>query len=280
MEVDPIFIGTPRAVRDGIPSFFDDSSVNWDTSLEDLHADITETHFMDVLTRTAVFDAIRRNVARVDRILEVGCSSGFMLEELRRQWPTAHLAGLDALADGLPMAHQRVPDAEIAHASATGLPIVDASIDVVIAINVLEHVPDDAAAFREAARVLRPNGGFVAVIPHNPGLYDYYDQHLSHERRYRRGEPAILAERAGLEVTEERYLGQYVYPPFWAVKKRNRRMAASLSVSQRAARVESDLTRTADSRFGSATGRLEAALLRRGVGLPFGIRQMIVARKP
>lgn len=149
-----------------------------------------------------------------------------------------------------------------------------------VAVNVLEHVPDDAAAFREAARVLRPGGVLVAVIPHNPELYDYYDEHLSHERRYRRGEPTVLAQRAGLDVLEERFLGQFVYPAFWAVKKRNRRAGESLTSAERAERVEADVSGTGDSRVGSATARLELALLRRGIGLPFGIRQMVVARKP
>ncbi len=280
MAASPIFTRESAASIDGIPSYFDGEAVNWDSSLEDLHADTTENHFMDVLTRTAVFDAIRRNASTVDQILEVGCSSGLMLAELHEQWPDAQLAGLDALADGLVAAQARVPQAEVAHASATDLPVDDGAVDVVITINVLEHIADDATAFREAARVLRPGGIFVGVIPNNPALYDYYDAHLSHERRYRRGEPAMLASRAGLEPVEERFLGQYVYPPFWAVKKRNRRIGDRLTEAERAARVEADVTKTGDSRIGSATAKFEAALLRHGVGLPFGIRQMIVARKP
>jgi SAM-dependent methyltransferase len=259
---------------DGIASYFSGDAINWDSSLEGLHADSTENHFMDVLTRTAVFDAISRNAPSVDRILEVGCSSGYMLAELHAKWPDAHLAGLDALPDGLATAQTRVPSAEIAHASATDLPIEDSSVDVVITINVLEHVADDALAFRESARVLRPGGVLVGVIPNNPALYDYYDAHLSHERRYRRGEPGMLATRAGLALVEERY------PPFWLVKKRNRRIGERMTDAQRAERVEADVTKTGDSRLGSVTARVEATLLRHGLGLPFGIRQMVVARKP
>jgi SAM-dependent methyltransferase len=278
--VERIFsVSAPRLI-DGIASYLDDGAVNWDSELESLHADSTETHFMDVLTRAAVFEGIRRSGAGVERILEVGCSSGYMLREMESEWPAAHLAGLDALADGLATAQRRVPKAEIAHASATDLPVADDSVDAVVAVNVLEHVPDDAAAFREAARVLRSGGVLVAVIPHNPDLYDYYDEHLSHERRYRRGEPTMLAQRAGLDVLEERFLGQFVYPAFWAVKKRNRRAGESLTSAERVERVEAAVSGTGDSRVGSATARLELALLRRGIGLPFGIRQMVVARKP
>ncbi len=280
MTHEPIFIGETTSVVNAIPSYLGEDAVNWDSALEDLHADSTESHFMDVLTRTAVFDAVFRSAVRTDRILEVGCSSGYMLAELQARWPKAQLAGLDALADGLATAQGRVPSAEIAHASATALPVADASVDVVIAINVLEHVADDMKAFQEASRVLRSGGVLVAVIPNNPGLYDYYDAHLSHERRYRRGEPGILASRAGLQPVEERYLGQYVYPPFWAVKKRNRRTGKALTDADRAMRVEADVAKTGDSRLGSVTAKLEAAVLRRGTGLPFGIRQMIVARKP
>jgi SAM-dependent methyltransferase len=274
-----IFVGEPARFVAGISSYLADAQVNWDSSLELLHADSTETHFIDILTRTAVCDAISRNMPSCSRILEVGCSSGLMLAALGAQWPDAQVAGLDALADGLPAARARAPRAEVVHASATDLPVADHSVHAVVTVNVLEHVAEDFAALYEAARVLRPGGLFVGVVPNNPGLYDYFDEHLSHERRYRRGELAVLASRAGLDVLEERYLGQYVYPPFWVIKKYNRRTGNRMSCTERANRVALDVTKTSDSRFGSATAKFESALLRRGFGFPFGIRQMVVARK-
>ncbi len=43
--------------------------------------------------------------------------------------------------------------------------VPDAGFDVVIACDVLEHVPDDAAAFREIRRVLRPGGLAILTVP-------------------------------------------------------------------------------------------------------------------
>jgi SAM-dependent methyltransferase len=47
--------------------------------------------------------------------------------------------------------------------TATGL--ADASFDVVLCIHVLEHIPDDRAALREIARVLRPGGWALVQVP-------------------------------------------------------------------------------------------------------------------
>ena len=118
-----------------------------------------------------------------------------------------------------------MPDAAILHASATDLPFADATADALVALNLLEHLPDDGAALTEFARVLRPGGRAVVVVPANPRLYDYYDAHLRHERRYGRDELARRARAAGLAPVAHTAVGSVVYPAFWAVKTRNRRRA-------------------------------------------------------
>lgn len=53
----------------------------------------------------------------------------------------------------------------INHQDIQALSFGDASFDVLMSLDVLEHVPDNAAAFREIARVLRPGGSLVLTIP-------------------------------------------------------------------------------------------------------------------
>ena len=48
---------------------------------------------------------------------------------------------------------------------ATVLPFDDNSFDKIIASEVLEHVPDDTAAFAELSRVLRPGGTLAVTVP-------------------------------------------------------------------------------------------------------------------
>jgi SAM-dependent methyltransferase len=62
------------------------------------------------------------------------------------------------------------PHADL-HGSIDALPVDDASFDVVLCLQVLEHVPDPAAAVRELRRVVRP-GGRVLASTH--GIYPYH----------------------------------------------------------------------------------------------------------
>ena len=63
---------------------------------------------------------------------------------------------LDPEADG------RAVDVQ---ASLTQLPFASASFDLIVCYHVLEHIPDDAAAMRELARVLRPGGVALVQVP-------------------------------------------------------------------------------------------------------------------
>jgi SAM-dependent methyltransferase len=62
------------------------------------------------------------------------------------------------------------PHADL-HGSIDAIPVPDASFDVVLCLQVLEHVPDPAAAVRELRRVVRP-GGRVLLSTH--GIYPYH----------------------------------------------------------------------------------------------------------
>jgi SAM-dependent methyltransferase len=252
------------------------SAVNWSDELEALHEESSRDHWIDVLTRWTLLRGIGAPRAHAT-IADLGCSTGYLLEDLRRAHPTARLIGVDAVEAGLRKAAALVPDAELLHADVQELPLADASLDAVVSANLLEHVPDDGRALRELARVLRPGARGALVVPAGPQLYDYYDRFLDHERRYARGELARKARAAGLQVLRDGHLGALAYPAFWAVKKRNRRLR--LTEREVRERVARDIGRTERSRLGAAACAAERALLGRGVSFPFGIRgYTVVAR--
>jgi len=107
----------------------------------------------------------------------------------------------------------RQPDAEH-RMDATKIPFPDASFDVLIAHHLLEHVPNDAQALAEFARVLRPGGFALLAVPQNhaaehtdedPAVTDRMERFwrfsgYDHCRLYGRDFPDRVA-RAGFDVT-------------------------------------------------------------------------------
>lgn len=213
-------------------------------------------------------------------IADVGSSTGYLLEDLARAHPQATLIGVDLVSAGLRKAHAALPGARLLRADACALPLADGGVAAVVSANLLEHIPDDRRALREIARILAPGGRAVVVVPAGPRTYDYYDRFLGHERRYGRQELAGKGRDAGLEVIEDTHIAALLYPAFWLVKQRNRRLHGSLEGYELQRRVAADIARTHDSAVARRLWALEERLRVVGVRPPFGVRSLVVFAKP
>lgn len=257
----------------------DGHAVNWSEELEQLHEESSRTHFLDVWTRRAIVTHLGP-LPHEPVVIDVGCSTGHLLVDLRERLPSSTLIGVDLVAGGLRKAHRLIPDAILLQADACALPLEDACCHAAVSASLLEHVPDDRGALGEIFRILRPGGRAVIVVPVGPRSYDYYDRLLGHERRYARGELARKARDAGFSVARDVFLGAPLYPAFWAVKKRNRSRHEHLRGHALEQWVKGDIERTAGSTVGRLACQLEELLLRGGLALPFGIRSMTVLERP
>jgi SAM-dependent methyltransferase len=99
------------------------------------------------------------------RILEVGVGEGEVMARLHDRFPDAPIIGLD-LPDPELASGWRSADMSCAFGDATSLPFADDTFDLVLAIEVLEHVPGPDAALRELARVC--SASLVASVPFEP----------------------------------------------------------------------------------------------------------------
>lgn len=88
----------------------------------------------------------------------------------------------------------------VVRADATALPLADESLDLVVALDVLEHIPDDDAAAAEIRRALRPGGSVIIAVPADPKLWSAHDEAVDHVRRYTRETLTSVLERNGLVV--------------------------------------------------------------------------------
>lgn len=97
------------------------------------------------------------------RVLDLGCGGGFVSEELARRG--ANVVGVDpasALLD-VARAHARESDLTIDYCEGTGelIPAQDSEFDIVVCVDVLEHVADLDKVLIEVRRVLKPGGLFL-----------------------------------------------------------------------------------------------------------------------
>jgi SAM-dependent methyltransferase len=83
---------------------------------------------------------------------------------------------------------------------------VDAHHSAVVAYNVLEHVPDDVGALRGFARLVRPGGAVVLVVPAFSFAFSRFDALIGHQRRYTVASLRAALEAAGLRVEQARYV--------------------------------------------------------------------------
>jgi len=138
----------------------------WSDELTELQEQVaSDNHPIDQASRADAVCQLRHytTVAR-PTILEVGCSSGFLLSALLDAFPAATIIGSDVVKAPLYRLAERLPQLPLLRFDLLQCPLPDASIDAIVMLNVLEHIGPDEEALRQTYRILKP-GGVLAGGP-------------------------------------------------------------------------------------------------------------------
>ncbi len=142
-------------------------------------------------------------------ILDVGCGTGANLEMLAR---FGDAEGVDVSPEALTFCRERGLD-NVRQGEAERLPFADDSFDLITALDVVEHLDDDAAGLREMRRVLRPGGRALLFVPAFMFLWGVQDDVSNHRRRYTRSSLKKLVQESGLVVERATYANITFFAP-------------------------------------------------------------------
>jgi SAM-dependent methyltransferase len=286
----PIRMGASEPVWNGLTFSYDNVETRvlhygstgngWTDELTDFHEDAAgANHFIDVASRNHALSQLSRLVrASHPTVLEIGTSSGFMLDLLRKANPNGLTIGSDIVGAPLERLSTRLTGTPLLRFDLVECPLPNDCIDASVALNVLEHIEDDKRAVQQLFRVTKPGGIVVIEVPAGPELFNDFDRMLMHYRRYTLNGLTKMLTEAGFQINYASHLGCFLYPGFWLVKQLSKLKKTQDNQPDQQS-IEGTIKFTATSKPLEAATKLELAL-GKAVRYPFGIRCLVTCSKP
>lgn len=219
-------------------------------------------------------EVVRKWLARTIRLgpentlLDCGAGTGFFAQEMQAQ---CRVLVLDDHEESLCRLRQKFSTEQVLRVSAAGIPLPDASMDAVTALDVFEHIEDDSAAARELTRIVRPGGVAILTVPAGMALWSDWDAGLHHFRRYSRSQLGALFLGRDWEIVYLNYTNVVIYPAVWVIRRwRSRR------VTKAGVRTED---RVPPPWLNRLLGALFVGMSQWRIPFPFGVSLLLVARR-
>tara|TARA_B100001029_G_scaffold131622_1_gene110505 strand:+ start:267 stop:1154 length:888 start_codon:yes stop_codon:yes gene_type:complete len=250
---------------------FSENQEGWTDQLTEMaHLHIDENHPIDFASRELCVEFLKKYDDSKNKIvLEVGCSSGNLIKNIT-QLKKYYYIGSDAVKNHIFKLSNEYKNIPFLIFDLLKNPFKKSICDILIMLNVLEHIKDDNKALLEANKILNYDGILIIEVPSGKFLYDEYDKKLLHFRRYNMKEIETKLINAGFKIEKKTHLGFIIYPLFVVVKLFNKYFFKDKNIVVKQAKASNNILL-------KVLFNIEKKLQK--VYLPFGIRCYICARK-
>lgn len=187
-----------------------------DRATYDRMAEIDQTHWWFVARRRIIAALIDRHrpKARPLRILEVGAGTGSNLE-LLKSYGTVDAIEPD---DGARKFAEQRSGLAIKGGYLPHVPLDDGAYDLIVLLDVLEHIPGDVEALTYLRAKLAPGGRILVTVPGAPWMWSAHDVAHHHQRRYTAAHLRRVFGEAGLRPRYLSHFNSVLFPLIAAVR--------------------------------------------------------------
>jgi 2-polyprenyl-3-methyl-5-hydroxy-6-metoxy-1,4-benzoquinol methylase len=243
----------------------------------DLTNEIVEKSFWlrsrNRLFKKIIFDQI--TATRKLSLLEVGCGTGNFIEHIADN-QNLEITGSEIYLKGLLYAKKNLPEINFIQFDVSQ-GITGDKFDLIVAFDVIEHIDNDVAALLNMNKMLQNKGKLILTVPQHMFLWSKLDEIVKHKRRYSRDELLSKLKGSGFNVTYSTSFVFVLFPLMLIARLFGRKYRDSLqddSVFEKMVTFPRIINFCFD-----LVMRIDEALIRCGISLPFGGTLIVVAEK-
>ena len=164
------------------------------TGCENLEAMAEAKKYNAFLTKLVTDTVEKKN----SRILDFGAGSGTYADLMKEKNLPVDCVEPDAILQKMLKKNGYKVHSDIAEVKSN-------TYDVIYTLNVLEHIEDDQASFKQLVGALKPNGKLVVYLPAFQVLFSTMDERVEHYRRYRKSRLRKFADENKLKISTLHY---------------------------------------------------------------------------
>lgn len=184
--------------------------------------DLEKDNWWFRVRRNIIFKLFKEyNLGKENKILDYGCGSGFLVGQFQDKGYNAY--GVDISKEAVNFGTNK-GIRNLFQQNGIKVNFPDNDFDVILAMDIIEHIEDDRSAIEEFKRLLKPGGHLIITAPAYQWLWGVQDEVAHHFRRYTMsGLTNTIKRSSNLKIVRKTYFNTFLFLPIAVVRVLSKR---------------------------------------------------------